>query len=100
MVLKSELQNEMAGHISSWEQSGLGKMEYCRQSGLAFSRFSYWLRKLRPRAQPGSGFVRIKLENEPSGNGSGRAAEVILPSGARVTFFHPVDAGLLKSLLF
>ena len=100
MESESILQNEMANHVLSWRQSGLGQMEYCRQNQVVFSRFNYWVRKLRQKEEPGAGFVTIKLKKEPGHYSAKPALELVLPDGSRVNFYHPVDAAFIKSILF
>jgi len=99
MEIQTEMQAAMRDHVSDWEKSKLSQIEYCRQKGLVFSRFNYWVRRLHPRPEPLSGFVPIKLKKERT-DSSRPALEVVLPSGARINFYHPVDPAFVKSILF
>lgn len=55
---------------SFWEQeleklksSGLSRAKYCRESGINYERFNYWIKKLNPVT---STFVPVKIqETEP-----------------------------------
>lgn len=37
-------------HIEGWRSSGLTRQAYCRANQLSYSRFGYWLRRFRARA--------------------------------------------------
>jgi hypothetical protein len=100
MESESILENEVSGHVMAWQKSGLGQMEYCRQNQLVFSRFNYWVRKLRQKEEPGAGFLTIKLKKDSGHHSTKPALELVLPGGARVNFYHPVDPAFIKSILF
>lgn len=100
METGQEIQTVMRDQVLAWEQSGLGQMEYCRQKGLVFSQFNYWVRKLRPKPEPSGGFVAIKVKREHPDHRGKPALELVLPGGARVNFYHPVDPAFIKSILF
>jgi hypothetical protein len=65
--------------IKNWQESGLGKREFCRQQGLHVSTFDYWINReklagkakkevLMPSRSAHEGFVELKLsaqENIP-----------------------------------
>lgn len=46
MTLK-EKRKFWQAHITTWQRSGLSKVEYCRQHGLALKQMWYWLRRYR-----------------------------------------------------
>ncbi len=100
MESESILENEISGHVLAWEKSGLGQMEYCRQNQLVFSRFNYCVRTLRPKPKSSGGFVAIKVKRDHPDHSGKPALEMVLPGGARVNFYHPVDPFFIKSILF
>jgi len=54
-----------------WEQeleklktSGLSRAQYCRENGINYERFNYWIKKLNPEA---STFIPVKIQTtEPT----------------------------------
>jgi hypothetical protein len=48
--------------IEQWQSSGLTKLAFCDQHGVAKSVFFYWHKKYRADQEPG-GFVPIKIGN-------------------------------------
>lgn len=65
----SETQTEWAKCVEDWRVSGMSMAAWCRQHGLAYSRFQYWKQKLSPTVNSrsndsGHGFVQL-VDPEP-----------------------------------
>ena len=67
-------------------------------AGVAYYVFHYWYKRYRQqRAEaPVASFKAIAL---PAHRQMGTALEVALPDGRVLSFFHPLDASLIKALL-
>ncbi len=50
-------------HYQSQKSSGLSRMAYCRQQGLNYAGFSYWINKWNRR--PVDKLVAVKLASDP-----------------------------------
>ena len=90
----------MRSQVEGWKTSGMTQIAYCRQHGIVFSQFNYWVRKLYPVIEPATGFVKIKIKTEPSPVSKASVMELVLPGGARLNFYQPVDPDYLKRLLY
>ena len=47
-MAKRYTQEEQQHHIAQWRRSGLSQKAYCAQSGLSWSTFKNWNKRLRP----------------------------------------------------
>ena len=90
----------MRSQVESWKTSGLTQIAFCREHSIVFSRFNYWVRKLYPAPLPAGGFVKIKVKAEPLPVSNALVMELVLPGGARLNFYQPVDPEYLKRLLY
>ena len=99
----------MLAVYTDWQQSGLGKKNYCNQIGLATSTFFYWVKKFaqkteysgerhpaecRPETYADSGFRELDFPTH-----AGVVLEIEYPSGARLKLYRQVEASWIKSLL-
>jgi hypothetical protein len=100
MPVNQELQTIMKNQVEAWKTSGLTQIAYCREHGIIFSQFNYWVRKLCPSSEPARGFVKIKLKTESAPVSNGPLMELVLPGGGRLNFYQPVDPEYLKRLLY
>jgi len=50
-------------HHESQQSSGLSRSDYCRQNGLNYDRFGYWLKKQKERV--GGRLIAVKLKSTP-----------------------------------
>ena len=48
-------------HHTSQQLSGLTRSDYCRQHGLNYDRFGYWLKKQKDRVD--GGLIAVKLKS-------------------------------------
>jgi hypothetical protein len=100
MSVNQELQTTMKSQVEAWKTSGLTQIAYCREQGIIFSQFNYWVRKLCRSPESARGFVKIKLKTESAPLSNGPVMELVLPGGARLNFYQPVDPDYLKRLLY
>lgn len=58
-------------HIEAWQDSGLTKSAYCRQSGLNVKTFARWCRLARQAADSGApALIPVRLQPEPTISGT------------------------------
>jgi hypothetical protein len=100
MPVNQELQTTMKCQVEAWKTSGLTQIAYCREHDIVFSKFNYWVRKLYPAPEPARGFVKIKVKGERLPVSNALVMELVLPGGARLNFYHPVDPDYLKRILY
>ena len=79
--------------VSDWERSGRSKKQYCRENGIAYSKFRYWSARSREGLTGPVGSVA--LERPPVKEG----IEVIYPNGVRLGLRAGGDLGLLSRLI-
>lgn len=70
---------EMQVVISEWETSGLTKKEFCRQRGLRYPTFHYWIKQVGSDRQ--KGFTEVSLQADTRVG----LFEITFPSGARIS---------------
>lgn len=87
--------------IIRWQQSGLSQKAWCEENGIPYSSFHYWYRRFRNqqagnKQKSADGFVQLMAQDRLSGI---PWCELVLDSGQRIFFHHPVAAEFLRSLL-
>jgi hypothetical protein len=86
--------------IENWQQSGLSQKSFCDQQQVRPHVFYYWYKCYRlqnktPGEQPTKGFIELK----PRGMLPEPAIELLLASGHRILFHHPVAASFIKAII-
>ena len=94
-------QQQFFAHIMQWQQSGLSKKAWCEQNNVVYSAFHYWYKLYRNRQSEtdkknGDNFVQLVVHDRPAG---APWCELVLDSGRRLIFHHPVAAEFIKNLL-
>jgi hypothetical protein len=96
MEKRSNLQEEKQQLITRWQQSGLSQAAFCRRESIPFAGFYYWQKKLcKPQKKIPGKFLKIIPSDSLT---SGIFAEVVLPTGSRITFHKAVSLKELKQL--
>jgi hypothetical protein len=64
---RQDYSREMSYHIQSWKDSGKTQKQYCSLNNITYSRFYYWLRKVREKDNSiMNGFIPIRVNgSEP-----------------------------------
>ena len=100
-VRSAEVEAKWRELVSEQEQSGKTVAEFCRERGIARSKFYLW-RQRWAGAQAASGFVRVKVpppvEKEPLATVA-RGIEIRLAGGRTLVVAPDFDAGHLRALL-
>lgn len=70
-------------HLSRFRLSGLSRKEYCRQNGIGYDRFGYWMDKLTaPQEQVSSKqLLPVQIKPEQKVSDSGSLFSVVLKNG-------------------
>lgn len=97
---------EKQTHITLWKESGLNKLEYCKQAGISYSAFCHWVHRYAPSLSPArkkgvkrkSTFIPIAVSEEKS-IGISSPIEIRYPNGIHVLCPSGVDISVLKTLL-
>lgn len=87
----------MVSLISQWSESGKSQQAYCKEHGIAYSKFHYWQKKLRQEDAGQTGFMSISVNDKV--DASARSVEVVYPDGRRVVFMHGVGVEFLRALM-
>lgn len=101
---------EMFAVIEKYLTSGLSQIAFCKQAGLPYSRFNYWLKQYRLREAlsqqaptpeteiPPADFIPLRIAPaEPAILSS--TCEIEYPSGVVIRFNEPVNASVLAQLI-
>jgi len=81
----------MLGMVADWQRSGKSKKQYCRENGIAYSKFHYWFSRSKDGFPGPVGFVALE---QPTGKDG---IEVIYPNGVRLKV--DADLALLPRLI-
>ncbi len=92
-------QAEAAQLVAEYEASGLNRVEFCRQHGLALTTLARYRKRREQGPNEGAGpsrWVAVEL-SQPHPGGSGLA--VVLASGRRIEVSRGFDANIFRQLL-
>ena len=81
----------MLGMVADWQRSGKSKKQYCREKGIAYSKFHYWSSRSKEGLSGPGRFIRLE---EPVGK---PGIELIYPNGVRLKVEG--DLALLSGLI-
>ena len=75
--------------ILQWQQSGKSRKEFCQEQGITYNSLVGWCKQFKDK-KASSGFSEVKVNTVSK---PGLFAQVNLPAGIRIDFFHllPVD---------
>lgn len=103
--MKQHDEKEMLSLYNNWLTSGQSKKGFAEAHGLRSNTFHYWIKKFKnknaaPTVSPvKGGFDRLSIDS-PTLVAKAQALAIInFPSGIRVEFYSPLDAGFLKTLV-
>ena len=92
-------------HVDAFEQSGLSKVAFTKQTGINYNQFLYWYRKLSKEHSERNGFVPVSVKpddaldersvEQPTSQTDNCLGVLEFPSGLRL---HIHDAELLSML--
>lgn len=106
-ILNRRSKQEIESLIEAWKKSGVSIKEFCREHNIAHSTFTTWLIKQRQEKNPKQknipkkAFIPIKVESSIDAFSSDHYphVEVVLSSGAKVTFYKEVEVSFLRALI-
>ncbi len=79
--------------ILQWQQSGKSRKEFCEENQISYNSLVGWCKQFKDQ-KVAVGFSEVKIKET-----SGLYAQVHLPSGIRIDFFHSVPVEYLQSLI-
>jgi transposase-like protein len=86
--------------VAEFEASGLGREEFCREHGLAFSTLARYRKRRKQGPGEGAGpsrWLAVELAGSPPAGASGLA--LVLRSGRRIEVGRGFDAKTLEQLV-
>jgi hypothetical protein len=79
--------------ILQWQQSGKSRKEFCQEQGITYNSLVGWCKQFKDR-KVSSGFTEVKVKPD-----TGLFAQLNLPGGIRIDFFHSVPVEYFQSLI-
>ena len=79
--------------VDSWKLSGQSLAGFCRASGVAAWKLTYWRSVTQARSSAGSGFVQVKAA------AAGRGLELHLRDGLRIAIEAGFDPVVLRAVV-
>ena len=102
---QSRNQRHWRAHVAAQKQSGLSRIEYCKQHKLSYHALGYWHRKLSKPQSSETNLVPVTLVRSLKQNpvqSEGSALKVILPDNIAIEVsdnFSPVTLARLLATL-
>ncbi len=81
--------------ILQWQQSGKSRMEFCKEYGITYNSLVGWCKQFKDK-KASSGFSEVKVNTVSN---PGLFAQVNLPGGIRIDFFHSLPVEYFRSLM-
>lgn len=82
--------------IEIWKGSGKSQIAFCKEKGIAYHKFHYWLKKYSGQHSLGAPqFSQLTVASKEACG----SIEVIYPDGRKVVFHQPVGPLFLRHLL-
>jgi hypothetical protein len=79
--------------ILQWQQSGKSRKEFCQEQGITYNSLVGWCKQFKDQ-KASTGFSEVKVKSDP-----GLFAQLNLPGGIRIDFFHSVPVEYFQSLI-
>jgi len=102
VVRRRRSRQEVEQLVAEYESSGLSRIEFCRERGLALSTLGRY-RKRQERPEPGGGTGLLTVEvsggRQAPGARAGCALAVVLRGGRRIEVGRGFDADALEQLV-
>jgi hypothetical protein len=102
VVQRRRSRHEVEQLVAEFDASGLSRIEFCRERGLALSTLGRYRRRLDRRGiADANPLLAVELSTRPreSGSTTGSALAVVLRSGRRIEVGRGFDAGALEQLV-
>ena len=81
--------------ILQWQQSGKSRKEFCQEQGITYNSLVGWCKQFKDK-KSSSGFLEVKVNTDSN---PGLFAQVNLPGGIRIDFFHSLPVEYFQSLI-
>lgn len=88
---RDETRAAWADHLKKWRQSGLTRLEYCRDSGVKDHQLRYWAGRLAMGGSKPTAFAKAVVGAAPTAPVSVGGARLVLLGGAVIEFSCTVD---------
>ncbi len=75
-----EQQEKMYSLVEDFHKSGKSQKDFCSETGIKSSTFSYWIKKKRMSENPKEAFLKV----EPTASLPEDQVEIIYPNGVRL----------------
>jgi transposase-like protein len=109
MALSKYSMDEKITHVELWEESGLSKQAYSKESDLSYKTFSNWASRFGKKKSPSvtrksskeNSFIPVKIKPLPllSKEVTSSNIEIIYPNGIKVICPLEIKMELLTGLL-
>jgi hypothetical protein len=102
VVRSRRSRQEVEQLVAEYESSGLSRIEFCRERGVALSTLGrYRSRQKRQAPDGGDGLLAVEVSGrrQASGMGAGSALAVVLRGGRRIEVGRGFDADALEQLV-
>ena len=95
-----DVQKQMFGMVTDWQQSGLSQKLYCEQNGIRYHVFHYWYKRFRSGQAVSKEATFIPLQIKPlQAVDVSAGIELLLTDGRRILFNQPVSADFIKAII-
>jgi hypothetical protein len=91
---RKQQQEKMFSFIEQWQQGNLPQHTFCKEQGLSYTTFYYWLKRYRLRQGEAGGFMAMKVTSSRE-----NFIEVRYPSGVVLHIPSTISLSAIKQLI-
>ena len=83
--------------VTEWRESGLTKVEFCKQRTISLNSINAWIKKINREKKTTSNFIKVHMPVLPAV--TTHYCELHYPTGVKLIFNQAPDYKLMKHLL-
>ena len=87
-------QDQMFSFIEQWKQSNLPQNTFCKEQGITYTTFYYWLKRFRLQQEETGGFMSMRVTSTRENQ-----IEIRYPNGVVIQIPSTIGLSALKQLI-
>ena len=91
---RKQRQEKMFSFIEQWQHSNLPQHTFCKEQGLTYTTFYYWLKRYRTQQEVIGGFMAMRVTSSKE-----NFIEVRYPSGVILQIPSTISMSAIKQLI-
>ena len=91
---RKQQQEKMFSFIEQWQQSNLPQHTFCREQGITYTTFYYWLKRYRSQQEVTGGFMAMRITSARES-----FIEIRYPNGVVMQMPSTIGLSALRQLI-